>query len=66
MAINTGQPQSKTVSELRSLNQNEMDILIDSLHLAASDGHKRLARRAEILLENDAEFIRGLFWTSRR
>jgi hypothetical protein len=50
--------------ELRRLNENEQDAIIAGLEQVAKlDKFLGLAARA--LLEDDAKFVRGLFWTSK-
>lgn len=65
MATNPNYPQPKTVTELRSLNKNEQAIIIAGLELLACNS-QTLSGGAKILLEDDAEFVRGLFWTSKK
>lgn len=55
------------VMELQRLNENEINIIIRALEYFVNSGDRRWSgsiAAAKILLENDAEFIRGLFWAS--
>ena len=49
------------IEELRRLNNIECDTIIAGLQKLAGNNWA-----AKVLLENDAEFVRGLFWTSKR
>ena len=49
------------IEELRRLNNIECDTIIAGLQKLAGNNWA-----AQVLLENDAEFVRGLFWTSKR
>lgn len=50
--------------ELKRLNQNEQDVIIAGLEqIAKSD--KGIGWSATVMLEDDAKFVRGLFWTSK-
>lgn len=60
--INPAVPQ---VEELRRLTLAEKDVLITAVQLLQSNGNSH-KWACDALLENDAEFIRGLFWTSRQ
>ena len=54
------------VMELRRLNVFELKTLLKALGQIAGKGDTPYAWSAKIMLENDAEFVRGLFWTSRK
>jgi hypothetical protein len=50
------------VLELKRLNESEIGVIIQGLRAVT---HMSTGWAASALLENDAEFIRGLFWTSK-
>jgi hypothetical protein len=51
------------VMELRRLNTTEEDVIIRGLKaLLGTDS----GWAAKALLDDDAEFVRGLFWTSKK
>lgn len=52
------------ILELKRLNSYEMETIIKALKDLAK-ARSCYSGPAEILLENDAEFVRGLFWTSK-
>lgn len=54
------------VMELRRLNDAEQKAIIDGLALLKNGADKGNSWVAEVLLEDDAEFVRGLFWTSKK
>jgi hypothetical protein len=61
MTIATGK---SSVNELRRLNDWELKTIIEALTDLA-DSKCANAGAATIMLEDDAEFVRGLFWTSK-
>lgn len=55
----------KDVLELKRLNDHEANIILAALEHLANSEDRRYGSGARILLEDDAAFVRGLFWTSR-
>ena len=55
----------KQVMELRRINTAEFAVLREALELLAKSGGRH-DWGAKAMLEDDLEFVRGLFWTSKQ